>query len=342
MPLARTGLGGAIITIAASALIACSDRSASRPGQPLIPIVTFGEPGTQPGQFAYPRAMDFALGSLWVVDKTSRIQRLDPATGDCLAFWRTPAMDLGKPTGITVEADGDDALVWVADTHYHRVLLYRLAGGDTEPTLEAQFGSFGRGPGEFIYPTDVALLRDPQTHELLRIYVSEYGGNDRVSAFGPGAINGKADFLFDFHGATPDARGFDRPQSLALTPSELIVADACNHRLGRFSLEGELIDWIDLAAEGQPGLNYPYSVITLPDGSALACEFGGSRLQRIDLASGTSLGLYGAPGRDPGELASPWALTRDGDTCYVLDSGNSRVIAFRLSGARLAMNGGTP
>lgn len=323
-------------------LASCTDRAASRPGAPLTPLVTFGEPGTQPGQFAYPRAMDFALGSLWVIDKTSRIQRLDPRTGACLASWRTPAMDLGKPTGVTVEADGDDALIWVADTHYHRVLLYRLAPGETEASLQSQFGCFGRGPGEFIYPTDVAIQRDPATGALQRIYVSEYGGNDRVSVFGPGVLRGEPDFLFGFTGAAPCARGFDRPQSLALSAREIVVADSCNHRLGRFTPDGDLIAWIDLAAEGQPGLNYPYAVILLADGSALVCEFGGSRLQRIDLRTGTSIGVYGSPGRDTGELANPWALARDGDTCYVLDSGNSRVLGFRLPVHRLAIRGGDP
>ena len=60
------------------------------PGQPLPDPVILGETGASPGQLLKPRALDSAGGSLWVIDKTARIQRLDPASGDPLSVWSMP------------------------------------------------------------------------------------------------------------------------------------------------------------------------------------------------------------------------------------------------------------
>jgi len=65
------------------------------------------------------------------------------------------------------------------------------------------------------------------------------------------------------------------------------------------------------------------------DGSALVAEFGGNRIQRIDLRDGRCLGLWGKPGRGKGEIATPWGVTVLGDRVYILDSGNNRVLAFK-------------
>src|SRR6185436_9431575 len=89
-------------------------------------------------------------------------------------------------------------------------------------------------------------------------------------------------------GSSPDDVQFNRPQSLALDlkRQELIVTDACNHRLGRFTLDGKLIAWISSPAQvgALPGqFSYPYGLALLDDGSALIAEFGGNRVQHIDL-----------------------------------------------------------
>ena len=77
--------------------------------------------------------------------------------------------------------------------------------------------------------------------------------------------------------------------------------------------------------------NYPYGLCLREDGTALVCEFGGGRVQWIDLEKGTSLGCFGVAGRGPGELASPWAVAAVGERVFVLDSGNNRVQAFDLA-----------
>ncbi|HYE02790.1 MAG TPA: hypothetical protein VD963_06110 [Phycisphaerales bacterium] len=318
--------------------------------RPLPTRGVIGGLGELPGQFGYPRAIEADASGLWVVDKTGRVQRLDPETGRCLAWWRMPDSQVGKPVGVTVAPgpEGTPAL-WVADTHYSRVLVYALdvvspAGpdprmpGEATPRLITSFGSFGEGPGQFVYPTDVAVVarRGPGGRVWPeRVYVSEYGGHDRVSCF-----DGELAFQFSFghYGAGRDlgAPEFDRPQSLALVPGAgpepptLLVADSRNHRLGRFDLDGRLLGWLgEEAGDDAAGTyRYPYGLCALEDGTVLVAEFGANRVQRIEAATGASLGAWGVAGRGPGELATPWGVAVHRGWAYVLDSGNNRVQRF--------------
>jgi len=316
------GLLIGLVGVVGVVLVSC-DR-APEAGAALPVHRVFGEPGRQPGQFMYPRAIDSDGDSLWVVDKGARIQQIDPQTGQARRGFQTPAWAQGKPTGLTVgPLPGDDPrpALYVADTHYHRVLVYDLESGSDEPAL--MFGAYGTGPGQFVYPTDVAVLQG-EDGRVQRLYVSEYGGNDRVSIFSP-----DLQFLSSFGAygvaeeSSPTQAVFDRPQSIAIDErsNELIVADACNHRLGRFSLEGELLGWIG----GDDRFRYPYGLAMLDDDTVLVAEFGGNRIAHVDPRTGEDLGVFGRAGRGPGELASPWAVTAIGREVYVLDSGNNRI-----------------
>ncbi len=66
-----------------------------------------------------------------------------------------------------------------------------------------------------------------------------------------------------------DAVEFNRPQSIAIDVEarELIVNDSSNHRIGRFTLDGELISW--LGGYGREGgrFHYPYGLCLLGDGA---------------------------------------------------------------------------
>ncbi|MFN7021194.1 MAG: hypothetical protein ACK4WH_07700, partial [Phycisphaerales bacterium] len=326
------------VTAAAGAMavvISGCDR-APEAGMPIAAQVTFGGLGDTPGRFGYPRAIDGSTDgkSLWVIDKTARVQKIDAATGKALASWRMPDSEVGKPVGFCVApgpgADGTwrDELLYIADTHYARVMVYEP--GDERPRLVGRFGSYGQGDGQFIYPTDVAVLLGPDGRSVERIYVGEYGGNDRISVF-----DGGYRFLFSF-GAWGDGRDtrevkFARPQSLLIMDvdgkKELVVADSANHRLGRFTLEGQLIGWIgtpDRTGDGPGEFRFPYGLAGVGDGTVMVSEFGGNRVQRIDVASGRSLGSWGRAGRGEGELAAPWAVAVLGRRTFVVDSGNNR------------------
>ncbi len=355
-PGAWGGVALACVAGAVAGLAGCGRRDPSV-AQPVHYVC--GEVGISPGQFAYPRAIDHDDANLWIIDKQAVVQRIDPRTGDCIASFQMPESEAGKPTGVTVALWGDGSpALYIPDTHYFRVMVYPLATAVKQhATPIASFGSYGKAPGQFIYPTDVAVLasRDAQGHPngIDRIFVSEYGGNDRVSVFGPDLAFRSAfgEFGELDEGATAGAVRFNRPQSLALDArpgrERLVIADASHHRLVVTDLDGRMIRSLGSLGREPGRFTYPYGLAMLDDGSVLVAEFGGARIQRIDVDTGSSLGVWGEPGRDPGRLANPWGVAVIGREAYVLDSGNNRVQGFALPRSLAAMAGvasssGTP
>ncbi|MGA1401334.1 MAG: hypothetical protein ACO38P_13210, partial [Phycisphaerales bacterium] len=265
-----------------------------------------GGPGSVPGRFRKPRALsiDPQDGSYWIVDRSGRVQRLD-REGKVVGGWTMPEFRLGFPTGITVEADGT---VLVPDTHYHRVIAFDREGRELR-----RFGSYGTEPGRFIYPTDVLRLPDG------RLLVSEYGGADRVQVFTP-----QGEFLFGFDGSETGER-FRRPQSMAILGEELFIADSGNHRIVVTDFAGR-VRRILAGLGREPGrVAYPYGLAFDADGMLLVTEFGNNRVQRLDPATGASLGVWGGFGSAPGRLKYPWAVDERDGVVAVLDSGNDRL-----------------
>lgn len=279
-------------------LLAAGCARAEAPG-PASPIRSIGGPGSEAGRFATPRATAWdPRGFLYVVDKTARIQKFD-ADGAYLSGWSTPESEKGRPTGLLVDSKGE---LWVADTHYHRVLHYSADGA-----LLSEFGTEGTGPGQFLYPTGLATAADGS------IFVSEYGGNDRIQVF---TRDGRPVRSWGAYGTGPGQ--FARPQGLAISGDRLYVADAANHRVQVFSLAGTLVtSWGDL--------KYPYSVSVDGEGNVLVAEYGRHRVSKFS-PDGRPLAWAGGPGTGPAELNTPWsAVPISNGRIAVVDSGNHRV-----------------
>jgi len=302
----------AIILCVAMGLAGCDAQPDASAGKADV-LYAFGRTGTGRCEFVYPRAIDLAPdGSLLVVDKNGIIRRLT-RKGEFLAMIRMPQIEAGKPTGLTVGPDGN---LYVADTHYHRVVVFSPDG-----KIIRQFGRFGEGPGEFIYPTDVEFADDG------RIYVSEYGGNDRVSVFSP-----EGRFLASFGTPGDGPEQFAKPSALCVDRRRrrLYVADACNHRIAVYSLDGDLQKLIGTIGQGPGQMRYPYDLALTADGTLVVCEYGNNRLQLFS-PQGRPLGTFGGPGRQLGKLAYPWAVAVDeNQRAYVVDAGNNRIQVWQL------------
>jgi ABC-type Fe3+ transport system permease subunit/DNA-binding beta-propeller fold protein YncE len=300
-----------ILIVCLSTLLGCDDETGLADAPKIVS--TFGRTGRGQGEFVYPRAIDITNNdSLFIVDKTGRIQRLS-TEGDFLDVIKMPMTEAGKPTGISVAPNGN---LYVADTHYHRIVVFSVEG-----KLIKEFGRFGQDDGSFIYPTDVAFSPDS------RIYVSEYGGNDRISVF-----TEEGDFIFCFGSAGSGTGQLARPSALCVDNERkrLYVADACNHRIAIYDLDGSLLGYIGSAGRDPGQLRYPYDLVLLSDGTLVVCEYGNNRLQLFS-PEGHSLSVYGRAGRQLGELAYPWGLTVD-DRCraYIVDAGNNRIQVWQL------------
>jgi ABC-type Fe3+ transport system permease subunit/sugar lactone lactonase YvrE len=300
-----------IITACMPALTGC-DEVPSQSDAPKV-LNAFGQTGQGQGEFVYPRAIDVTSdGSLLVVDKTGRIQILSH-DGKFLDVIKMPLIETGKPTGLSVAPNGN---IYVADTHYHRVVVFSPDG-----KLIDEFGRFGQENGCFIYPTDVAFSQDG------RIFVSEYGGNDRISVF-----TGKGDFLYCFGTPGSGAGQLARPAALCVDSAQkcLYVADACNHRIAIYDLDGNLLGYIGSAGRSPGQLRYPYDLALLPDGTLVVCEYGNNRLQLFG-PDRKSLAVCGRAGRQSGQLAYPWGVAVDARRrAFIVDAGNNRIQVWQL------------
>jgi hypothetical protein len=278
----------------------------------------WGRRGISDGRFLKPRAIAIdEHENLFVVDMTARIQVFD-ADGNFLRSWRTPAWENGKPTGLSIDRDGN---LLVADTHYYRVLFYTPAGELLEHRTMG--GTAGNGPGEFGLVTDA--VQDSQGN----YYVSEYGEFDRIQKF---TRDGQYLFQWGGHGSQPGQ--FLRPQNLAVDQRDRIwVADACNHRIQVFDATGDEAQLLRcFGTEGsEPGqFRYPYDLVLDGRGHVFVCEFGNHRVQKFTV-EGQLVDLWGDSGRDAGYTHNPWALVQDRHgRLHVLDTYNHRVQRIRL------------
>lgn len=283
-----------------------------------LDVKVWGSRGLGDGRFHKPRAIAIDDEQrLFIVDMTGRIQVFD-RDQQFITSWRTPAVKMGKPCGLTVSNDG---LLMVADTHYHRILFYRPDGTRVEERTIG--GVQGLGEGEFGYVTDV--VQDSNDN----YYVSEYGELDRIQKFSP-----SGEFLFQWGGRGSENGQFLRPQGLDIDELNRVwVADAGNHRIQLFDATGDSAEHImSFGSHGYDAGNirYPYDVV-LEDDHVFVCEFGNHRVQKFT-REGKSLGIWGMPGREVGQMHQPWAMTIDGrDQMHVLDSYNHRVQSLDYS-----------
>lgn len=315
-PLVGAGLSAGVRTacsfllaLPALAPAACSKAPATPAAAPGV-VACWGTPGSGPGQFTKPRAVAAdGRGFVYAVDMAGRIQKFTE-DGRFVLEWRTPAIARGRPTDLECDRDGN---VVVADTHYQTLRVYSPEGKELR-----SWGSEGKGPGQFIYPCGVAIDKDGF------IFVSEFGGNDRIHKFTPA---GEEVALWGSYGDGPGQ--FNRPQDLAVADDgAIVVADSCNHRIVVLNADGSYrAAW---AGSGESALNYPYDVQVERDGSLLVCEYGNNRLRRFT-RDGKPLGTWGGPGTEPGRLNTPWdiAVGKDG-LVFVADAMNHRIQAVRF------------
>jgi iron(III) transport system ATP-binding protein len=257
-----------------------------------------------------PRAVHLGHdGKLYVLDTAGRVLVLDPRTFAPLAVWWMPEFSVGRPEGLCLLRDGRLA---IADTHYHRVVLLDAAG-----QVDAMFGTFGQGPGEFIYPISIDENAEGQ------LFVAEYGSNDRVQVF-----DAKGTFQRAFSAFGRGKEDLQRPAGLRLLDGKVFVADALNHRVQVFREDGTHL--ASFPPGGGGDLYLPYDLSPEADGGVTVVEYGNGRLSRF-MANG-SVRRLGSIGGGIGQFRTPWGMDAREGWVVVADTGNRRLAGFRWAG----------
>lgn len=238
----------------------------------------------------------------------------DFAGGDPNRGGRVGAATMHWPSRVLAH----DGRLYVADTGNRRVLVYRRV--PTESGAPADFalgqgdlaarddnGGTDTGPSGLRWPHDLAVWRG-------NLVVAD-AGNNRVLIWdgipdSPAAparwVLGQRDFLSVDHNRGrywPDAASLNMPYGAAACGAMLAVADTANSRL---------VGW-DLADLVRGG----------------GCTSPATRLAAQPHFGAKGDNRWGVPVRD--SLCWPYGITIQGDTAVVSDTGNHRVLLWRLA-----------
>ena len=163
-----------------------------------------------------------STGRVYVTDAAQRRVVVFDRNGEfALAMGQTE--ELERPTGIAI--DEDRRRVYVVDTRKHNIVVFDLDGRRI-----STIGERGTAPGQFNFPTNLAVGRDG------RLYVMD-SMNFRVQILDP---DGRAIRAFGENGRSPGQ--FARAKGIALdSEGHIYVVDAAFNNFQIFDPEGQLL-----------------------------------------------------------------------------------------------------
>jgi len=227
----------------------------------------------------------------------NRVAILDPQTLDLVSTFGED-----HQSG-THDIDFDAAgRAYVADTHNNRVAIYEMNG--LKATLSGELSEHLRGPeGILVHPNG-------------RIYVAgAWSGN--VVAYEDGEVVG-------------EFKGLSSPHDLERAPNgDIWLADAGNDRMLLLSPDLEIKRELKGSPYNFDGVRYQD---VLDDGTLIAADKNNHQVKVIG-PNGELISVIGTgtPEKGEGKFTTPEGVEVMGDTLWISDSGNDRVVKYRIS-----------
>jgi DNA-binding beta-propeller fold protein YncE len=187
-----------------------------------------------------------------------------------------------------------------------------------------EFGSYGDGDGQFVWPTGIALDADE------RVYISDEWLN-RISIF-------SKDGEFLRHWGRPGAGEgeLQGPAGLAIADGTLFVVDSKNHRVQKFTLEGRYLGQFGSFGRGPGQFNLPWGIALDREGMVYVADWRNDRIQKLT-PEGRCLAIFGQSGAGVGQFNRPSGVAVDQDgEIYVADRQNDRVQILAPDGRFIA------
>jgi DNA-binding beta-propeller fold protein YncE len=189
----------------------------------------------------------------------------------------------------------------------------------------AEFGSYGEGDGEFVWPAGIVVDSDEN------VYVTDEWLN-RVSIF-------TKDGQFLRHWGKPGSGDGELhgPSGLAISSDGTIfLVDSRNHRVQKFTLDGRYLGQFGRFGSEPGQLNMPWGIALDKDGLVYVADWRNDRIQKFS-PDGQSLATFGRSGKGVGQFDRPSGVCVDKDgEIYVADRQNDRVQILAPDGRFIA------
>jgi tripartite motif-containing protein 71 len=219
------------------------------------------------------------------------------------------------PEAVAVDTQGN---VYVADQLSYVVQKFTAAG-----VFEAEWGSYGAGPGQF------GPIGGLATDAAGDVYVVD-SSHDRIEKFDPGgefltAWGKRGSALGDFAFGSSQNPSQPPGGGIAVSGQHVYVADSGNDRIERFNLEGgEPLAW-GTYGSGPGQFSYPRGVAA-NENEVIVSDDDNHRIEKFS-PEGAFEAQAGSAGDGPGEFGFPYGVALDsaGDV-YVADDSNDRVV----------------
>lgn len=200
---------------------------------------------------------------------------------------------------------GPDNTIYVVNRSYEsrsdgtRINLFIL--GDEGEEYVTEFGGYGEGPGQFIWPMSIALDSDTNVYVsdeyLHRITIFDRDGN----YVGHWGVHGSGD------------GELDRPAGLVIRDDVLYVVDSRNHRVQKFTLDGRYISQFGGYGSGPGEFNTPWGICLDHEGNIFVADWRNDRIQTFS-SDGRWQASFGQPGTG-------------GDTSIAREHGGIRLVS---------------
>ncbi len=224
----------------------------------------------------------------------------------CLGMYGMSGQGFWTPQDMAL---GNNGIVYVINRGAEE-LGQRISRVTLDHQFLGQFGAFGRGDGQFVWPRAIALDGDNNvfaTDDFLnRVSIFDSEGAFLSSWGEPGSSEGQ------FNGAAGIAFDAD---------GNVVVVDSLNHRVQRFTRDGEYLGVFGSHGSGDGQFNMPWGITIDSDGAMYVADWKNNRVQKFD-ADGNLLLKFEASISGVGALEGPTgvAVDSEGDV-YVTDWG---------------------
>ncbi len=238
----------------------------------------------------------------------------------------TSGVGFHLPTALAI---GRNGVVYVVSRGSENSFTTRVSkvtiGAPGEEEFICEFGKYGEGDGQLLWPTSVALDREEN------VYVADEW-LQHISIFDKGGT-----FLDKWGIAGASHEEPIRPSGMAFDLEDnLYVVDSVNNRLQKFTKDGALLATFGEWGRGEGQFNFPWGLTIDNQGDIYVADWKNHRVQKFS-PDGIFLSTFGAFRTGMGELNHPTsvAVDRDGDV-YVCDWANHRIQIFEPNGDVIA------